>query len=196
MLKTPSVRVPQRVTQTLLVALLLGITVLISACGADPQVQQSANQNKTQLDATIQHAQQIGVPASSLNPILKKEQTLNSSSAPFSLFNGQAATDYYRTQANQYQQLLTQAQNLITATTSKFQQQAQDDMQVFSLALTRRTTQHIGNVQPFTNIYNSDQALLLTAKYPKDYAAISSASTTGDRGTGLDGRDIYPVDNL
>ena len=137
--KRPSVRVPQRVTQTLLIALLLGITVLTSACGADPQVQQSANQHKTQLDATIQHAQQIGVPASSLNPILKKEQTLNSSSAPFSLFNGQAATDYYRTQATQYQQLLTQTQDLITTTTNTFQQQAQDDMQVFSLALTRRT---------------------------------------------------------
>ncbi|MGI9057129.1 MAG: L,D-transpeptidase [Ktedonobacteraceae bacterium] len=187
MLKTPSVRVPQRVTQTLLVALLLGITVLTSACGADPQVQQSANQHKTQLDSTIQHAQQIGVPASSLNPILKKEQTLNSSSAPFSLFNGQPATDYYRTQATQYQQLLTQAQDLITATTSKFQQQAQDDMQVFSLALTRRTTQHIGNVQPFTAIYNSDQSLLLTAKYPKDYAAISLQAQQATEALGLMG---------
>jgi len=185
--KTPSVRVPQRVTQTLLIALLLGITVLTSACGADPQVQQSANQHKTQLDSTIQHAQQIGVPASSLNPILKKEQTLNSSSAPFSLFNGQAATDYYRTQATQYQQLLTQAQNLITTTTNKFQQQAQDDMQVFSLALTRRTTQHIGNVQHFTDLYNSDQSLLLTAKYPKDYAAISLQAQQATEALGLMG---------
>lgn len=187
MLKTPSVRVPQRVTQTLLVALLLGITVFTSACGADPQVQQSANQNKTQLDSTIQHAQQIGVPASSLNPILKKEQTVNSSSAPFSLFNGQAATDYYRTQARQYQQLLTQAQNLITTTTNKFQQQAQDDMQVFSSALTRRTTQRIGNVQPFTDIYNNDQSLLLTAKYPKDYAAISLQAQQATEALGLMG---------
>lgn len=187
MLNTPSVRVPQRVTQTLLVMLLLGITVLTTACGADPQVQQSANQHKTQLDSAIQHAQQIGVPASSLNPILKKEQTLNSSSAPFSLFNGQAATDYYRTQATQYQQLLTQTQDLITATTSKFQQQAQDDMQVFSLALTRRTTQHIGNVQPFTDIYNRDQSLLLTAKYPKDYAAISLQAQQATEALGLMG---------
>ena len=185
--KTPSVRVPQRVTQTLLMALLLGITVLTSACGADPQVQQSANQHKTQLDSTIQHAQQIGVPASSLNPILKKEQTLNSSSAPFSLFNGQAATDYYRTQATQYQQLLTQTQDLITTTTNTFQQHAQDDMQVFSLALTRRTTQHIGNVQPFTALYNNDQSLLLTAKYPKDYAAISLQAQQATEALGLMG---------
>src|SRR5579859_7446120 len=70
MLKTYPVHMPQRVAQRLLVMLLLGLTVLVSACGGDPRVQQSASQNKAQLDTLIQHAQQIGVPASLLQPIL------------------------------------------------------------------------------------------------------------------------------
>ncbi len=177
----------QRIPQKIFVALLLGITVLISACGGDPQVQQSANQYKSQLDSAIQHAQQIGVPASSLNPILKKEQALNSTSAPFSPFNDQPDTDYYRNQATQYHQLLTQTQDLITSTTSQFQTNAQDDMQVFSNALASRTKQHIGNLQPFTDLYNTEQSLLATAKYPKDYAAISHNAQLAIEALGLMG---------
>ena len=177
----------QRGAQTFLVALLLSITVLISACGGDPKVQQSANQNKTQLDAAIQHAQQIGVPASSLSPILKKEQALNSTSAPFSPFNDQPDTSYYSSQSKQYDQLLTQTQDLITSTTSQFQTQAQNDVQVFSNALISRSKQHIGNLQPFTTQYNTDQSLLATAKYPKDYAAISTNAQQAIEALGLMG---------
>jgi hypothetical protein len=177
----------QRTPQKVLVALLLSITVLISACGGDPKVQQSSDQYKSQLDAAIQHAQQIGVPASSLSPILKKEQTLNSTSAPFSPFNDQPDTDYYRNQATQYHQLLTQTQDLITSTTSQFQTNAQDDMQVFSNALTSRTKQRIGNLQPFTDQYNADQSLMATAKYPKDYAAISRNAQLAIEALGLMG---------
>jgi hypothetical protein len=172
----------------LLITLLLGVTVFTSACGGDPQVQQQANQNKTQLDQTLQHAQQIGVPTSSLNPILKKEQTLNSTSAPFSLFNDQLATNYYRNQATQYAQLLKQTQDLITSTTSQFQLQAQNDMQVFSNALQSRSKQHVGNLQPFTSTYNTDQSLLSSAKYPKDYAVISQQAQQEIQALGLMGQ--------
>jgi len=169
---------------------LLSITVLTTACGGDPQAQQAANQNKTQLDSAIQNAQHIGVPASSLNPILKKEQTLNSTSAPFSLFNGQSATDYYRNQAKQYQQLLSQTQDLITSTTTQLQTQAQDDMQVFSNALTSRSKQHIGNLQSFTDQFNTDQTLLSSAKSPKDYAAVSSLAQQSIEALGLMGANF------
>src|SRR5437879_10374376 len=100
--KTHPVYMPRRMSQALLAVLLLSLTVLATACGGDPQAQQQASQNKTQLDTTVQHARQIGVPASLLNPILKQEQQLSSTSAPFSLFNDQAATVYYKNQANQY----------------------------------------------------------------------------------------------
>src|SRR5207237_7995486 len=100
--KMHSVHAPQRVAQAMLAVLLLGLTVLTTACGGDPQAQQSASQNKAQLDQMLQHAQQIGVHATSLAPIVKKEQQLNNSSAPFSLFNHQSDTNYYKNHANQY----------------------------------------------------------------------------------------------
>src|SRR5437899_8408247 len=99
-----------RVTQTMLVMLLLSLTFMAAACGGDPRAQQQASQNKAQLDQTIQHARQMGISASLFNSILKQEQQLSSSGAPFSPFNDQPATDYYKNQANQYAKLLGQAQ--------------------------------------------------------------------------------------
>ena len=178
---------PQRVAQAMLVMLLLGLTVLTTACGGDPQAQQSASQNKAQLDQMLQHAQQIGVHATSLAPIVKKEQQLNNSSAPFSLFNDQADTNYYKNQANQYSKLTVQTQNLIVTTTDQFQLQAQNDMQVFQQALTRRSSQHMGNTQPFTDQYNNDTLLLNSAKYPKDYAVVSQEAQKAIQALGLMG---------
>ena len=89
---TRSVHIPQRVTQAMLVLLLLGVIVLTSACG-NAQVQQQANQDKTQLDQLTQHALAIGVPATLLSPILKQEQHLSSAGAPFSPFHYQPVND-------------------------------------------------------------------------------------------------------
>ena len=121
MRKTRPVHMPLRLAQAMLVMSILGLTVLTTACGGDPQAQQSASQNKAQLDQLIQHAQQIGVPASTLSPILKKEQQLSNSSAPFTLFNDQPDTNYYQKQANQYHGLQVQTQLLIATTTDQFQ---------------------------------------------------------------------------
>jgi L,D-transpeptidase catalytic domain len=187
MYKTHFVHVPRRVTQATLVMLLLSLTFMIAACGGDPQAQQQANHNKAQLDQTIQHAQQIGVPASALNPILKQEKQLSSSSAPFSPFNDQPITNYYKNQANLYVNLLSQTQAIIANTIHQMKLQAQNDMQVFQNALTRRISQKIGNTQPFTDQYNNDQLLLSNAKYPKDYALISQQAQTATEALGLMG---------
>ena len=66
------VPLPKWVTQVLLVTLVLGVTLLTSACGGDPKVQQQASQNKARLDQLLQHARSIGVPASTLTPITKQ----------------------------------------------------------------------------------------------------------------------------
>jgi hypothetical protein len=173
MRKTHPVPLPHRVTQVLLVMLVLSLTVLISACGGDPKVQQQASQNKTQLDQLLQHARSIGVPDSVVAPVVKQEQQLNSTSAPFSPFNDQTDTNYYQNQAGQYAKLIGQTQGMIVTTTDQFQLQAQNDMQVFQQALTRRNKQHIGNLQPFTDQYNNNQLMLSSAKYPKDYTLVS-----------------------
>lgn len=184
---TRSVHIPQRVTQTTLALLLLGLIVLTSACGGNAQVQQQANQDKTQLDQLTQHALAIGVPATLLSPILKQEQRLSSTGAPFSLFNDQPINDYYTNQTNQYAKLVGQTQQLITTTTDQYQLQAQNDMQVFQQALSRRSSQHIGNVQPFSDSYNNYQLMLSSAKYPKDFAVVSKYAQTEIDALGLMG---------
>src|SRR5437588_1573363 len=167
--------------------LVLGMTLLTSACGGDPKVQQQASQNKTQLDQLLQHARSLGVPASTLAPIMKQEQQLSNTSAPFSPFNDQTDTNYYQNQSSQYAKLIGQTQDLIVTTTDEFQLQAQNDMQVFQQALTSRNKQHIGNLQPFTDQYNNDQLLLSSAKYPKDYAVVSQEAQKAIAALGLMG---------
>ena len=164
----------RRIAQGLLVALMLGIIVMTSACGGDAQLQQQASQNKTQLDSQVAHARSVGVPASVLQPILKQEQQLASSSAPFNLFNDQPANAYYQNIANHYKQLTNQVQGTITSSTQDFQTQAQHDMQNFGLALTRQRSKGVGNIAAFSAQFSKDQTLLATAQTPKDYAAISS----------------------
>ncbi len=177
----------RRVNQSLLVMLLLSLTILTSACGGNAQSQQQANQSKSQLNQLTQHAQLMGVPATLLSPILKQEQQLSSTGAPFSPFNDQPATDYYTNLANKYAILQEQTQQLITTTTDQYQLQAQTDMQVFQQALTRRSSQHIGNVQPFTDTFNNEQSIFSSAKYPKDYALVSQEAQKAINALGLMG---------
>src|SRR5947209_3118513 len=184
---TRSVHIPQLVTQAMLVLLLLGIIVLTSACGGNAQVQQQANQDKTQLDQLTQHALAIGVLATLLSPILKQEKQLSSTGAPFSPFNDQPVNDYYTNHTNHYAKLVGQTQQLITTTTDQYQLQAQNDMQVFHQALTRRSSQHVGNVQPFSDTYNNDQMMLSSAKYPKDFAVVSQEAQKAIDALGLMG---------
>jgi len=182
-----SVFTSRRVTQAMLVMLLLGLTVLTSACGGNAQSQQQASQNKTRLDQLTQHALSIGIPATLLSPILKQEQKLSSTGAPLSLFSDQPATDYYTNLANQYSTLLGQTQQLITTSTDQYQYQAQNDLQVFQQALARRSSQHIGNVQPFSDTYTNDQSLFSSAKYPKDFVLVSQEAQKATDALGLMG---------
>src|SRR5579875_515223 len=158
---------------SLLAAMLIGFMLLASGCGGSSQSQQQASQNKSQLDTALQHAEASGIPASQLTPIVKKEQQLDSTGAPFSLFNDQPATDYYLSQANQYHQLYIQLQGIVSSVTDQYSTQAQMDMQDFQQTLAVQAARKVGNIQAFSEQYNKDNALLAAAVTPKDYIAIS-----------------------
>ena len=155
---------------------LLGVIILTSACGGNSQSQQQASQSRTQLDQLIQHAQQIGVPAKSLAPIQRQEQQLSSTGAPFAPFNDQTDTDYYHHLATQYTVLYQQLQTLITTATNQLQVLASQNLQAFRQMLSRRQMQKLGNLQPFLDSYNRDQALFAQAYSPKDFAAVSQSA--------------------
>ncbi len=94
-----------RLVQVLLAGAVIGVMLLLSACGGNSQLQQQASQAHSQLDQQIQHAKSIGVPLSSLQPIIQQEQTLNNNGAPFSPFSDTPDNTFYKNQTSSYQQL-------------------------------------------------------------------------------------------
>lgn len=167
-----------------LVFLVLCSLFLLSACGGDANVRQQANQSQTTLASLLQHARQLGVPATLLQPIIKQEQALNATVAPFEFFNEQPDTTYYRNLDTRYNQLAVQLRGLITTTTEQSRSQAQQDIQTLQTTLTRLSSQHLP-VQTFAGQLRQAQDSLALARDPKDYFAVSSRARTALQG--LDG---------
>jgi hypothetical protein len=163
-----------RPTQSILAGVLIGMMLLITACGGSPQSQAQVNQNKARLDQALQHARSIGVPDPALQSIIKQEQKLITTGAPFTLFNDQPVTDYNTNLASHYQQLEVQTEGVISSISDQYSIQAQQDMQFFQSSLSAQQQRKAGNTQAFSVQYNKDASLLAAAQYPKDYAAISN----------------------
>src|SRR6266702_1879814 len=162
-----------RSTQSMLAGMLVGMMLLITACGGSPQSQSQVNQNKARLDQTLQHARSIGVPDAALQSIIKQEQQLSSTGAPFTLLNDQPVTDYNTKLAHNYQQLEAQTEGVISSISYQYNIQDQQDMQFFQSSLSAQQQRKVGNTQAFSTQYNKDTSLLASTQYPKDYAAIS-----------------------
>ncbi len=160
---------------SLLVLLLMGLSFVMVACGGDAHIQQQATQNKAQLDQLLQHAQAIGIPSSSLRSIFTQEKQLSSTSAPFNLFNDQPLNTYNQNLATHYTQLTVQTQDIVTTYTNQAQLLAQHDLQNFQSSLTQARMLGLP-IQSFSQQFSQEQALLSAAKYPKDYALVSSRS--------------------
>ncbi len=69
-------------------------------------------------------------------------------------------------------------------------------MQNFQTAISRRTAQHIGNLQSFTDLYNKEQAQLASAKYPKEYNAISQNASAATNALSLMGSTYMQLTNF
>src|SRR5205085_4866622 len=148
-----------RLVQAIMVGLVVGFVLVTSGCGGNQQSQQQATKSKAQLDSALNHARAIGVPSSDLSSILAKEQQLNSTSAPSTLFDDTPATNYYVSQAKQYQQLATQVQGIVSTVTQDASTQAQMDLQHFQQALAQARSLKVGNITAFSQEYSNDQNL-------------------------------------
>jgi len=162
--------------QVLFAGVIIGLMLFISACGSDStRAQHQASQQQAQLDHLLQQASEIGVPASSLAPIIQQEQQINKPFIPFTPASDQPSTTDYQNQAKAYDKLAQQVRNIITTSAQQSQSQAQTDMQNFQLALTQvQVWDHFANVTTFSQQFSHDQLLLSAARYPKDYAVIST----------------------
>jgi hypothetical protein len=158
----------------MLAGMLVGMMLFITACGGSSQSQAQLNQSKAKLDQTLQHARSIGIPESALQTIIKQEQRLSSTGAPFTLFNDQPVTDFNTKLASNYQQLEAQTETIVSSISDQSNIQAQQDLQFFQSGLSALQQRKIGNTQAFTAQYNQDSSRLAAAQYPKDFAAISN----------------------
>src|SRR5258708_35660465 len=115
----------RRVGKPLALCLLLVLaTLLLSACGGNPQLQQQSGQDKQTLDTSLTHAKSVGVPANLLQPIIQQEQELADTHAPLGIFSSQSVYDYYNNLVKRYAQLNTQVTGLETQITQQFDYQA------------------------------------------------------------------------
>lgn len=149
------------------------LVFLLSACGADPQVQQSAGSSKAQLDTAISSAEAIGVPASLLQPILNQEKQLANTSAPWSLLNSQGSNEYYTNLAQRYHMLTVQVQGLKVQSAQQLDYQAAQDIQNMENVLGVRQSQNFIEVKTYQQQLAQYQTALAKAQYPRDYLSIS-----------------------
>src|SRR6266581_573873 len=157
----------------LIVCMVMLVTLLLSACGGDPQTQQQANKSKADLNNLSSHAQSIGVPDAMLKPIIQQEDQLSNTNAPITIFSGQPATDYYSNLTQRYQFLAVQVHGLEFQTTQQLDYKASLDIQTLENALAERRAQNFIEAKIFANQLTQDQNQLTRAQYPKDYLQIS-----------------------
>src|SRR5438105_1482391 len=159
-----------------IITLLVLMAMLLSACNGDPQAQQRASSQKTKLDSMFAQAREMGIPDTSLQSIVKQEQQISSTSAPFSLFDNQPATDYYTVMAQDYEILIAQVAHVEKQVALQFDSQAYRDIQHFEDALAKLQSQNIVDTSMFENQLAQDQAWLAKARTPKEYVQISSSA--------------------
>jgi len=159
---------------TLVAAVALLLSLLLSACGGDNQMQQKANTNKAALDAALTQAKNIGVPDSMLQPIIQQEIQLNATNAPVTVFSDQPATNYYTNISQRYHMLAIQVKGLMTQATQHYDYQSTLDLQAFEGALAQRQGQGFVETKAFADQLTQDQKSQSKAQYPKDYMTISA----------------------
>jgi hypothetical protein len=172
----PDLRTTRRSARKGMLLFSLGIllVMLLSACNSNPQLQKQESQNKVELDNAIIHAQNIGVPAAMLQPIIRQENQLTQTNAPIGLFNDQPVNEYYSNVAQRYATLTIEVNGLVSQTSQQFDFKASQDLQVLENALAERQAQNFAEAKTFANQLTQYQSQLSRAQFPKDYIQISN----------------------
>ncbi len=174
--KRPGKRTPKKLLIFSAVGLLLLALLFISeraGYSGTTNARQQAAQAKAQLDNRLQHALDIGVPSSYLQPLFTQEEQVSGGTSLLTLLHNQFVAGYYQRQATQYHALLTQVPAVITNATGQLQGQAQRDMQSFQTELINVNAQGIGNLQMFAQSLSQEQLQFAAARLPQDYVALS-----------------------
>lgn len=180
----------------LIITSILLFSVLFSACSGAAAAQQKATSAKSHLDSLLAHARDIGIASSSLQTIVKQEQQINNTQAPFTLFNDQPAIDYYGNVTQRYQMLAVEVSSLEAQITEETAYQAYLDMHSFETVLEQRQSQQLIEAKIFASQFAQDQSLLANAQYPKDYLHISDDARRATQALSLMGSAYDDLQSL
>jgi len=181
---------------TLTLFLVMFLTLLLSACNGNPQLQQQSSKNKVDLDSTIAHAQSIGVPDSMLHPIIWQEDQLSNTNAPIGLLNDQSVNDYYTNLTQRYAILAVEVNGLISQATQQLDYKASLDLQNLENALAQREAQNFIEARTFANQLTQYQSRLAKAQYPRDYIQISENARSSTQALHLMGTAYTGINSL
>ncbi|GCE30183.1 hypothetical protein KDA_56670 [Dictyobacter alpinus] len=171
----PAAKKPGIVSLT--TAICLSLILLLLGYGAytnvhDPRYTIQVDQKRLDVEKRLAHAHDIGVPASALQPVVEEKQQIDQSLPWFSPAFYVSPGSAYTTQASQYARLPGKIQNVINTSNQQLQEQAQQSLQQFQIALSRRNMQPLGNSQDFQQRFSTDQLLMGSAHEPRNYTAI------------------------
>lgn len=158
--------------RAILSVMLLAVFLLTSACGGNAQIRQRATGGQARFMKQLQHAEQIGIPSSMLQPVLQRQDQLAHMSPPSNPFDDQALNGYYNGLSNSYDRLTLQLNKIISNGSEQLQTQAQQNYEQAQVVLKQREGQGLP-AQNFLPQLRAMQGMLQQARLPKDYAAVS-----------------------
>jgi hypothetical protein len=144
-----------------LTSLILALVMILSACGPDASQAQAAH-SRARLDAELQHARQLGIPAASLKPIETQEKNVAA---------GDGGWGYsYQNAGSNYDQLYNQLLGVEQQSVDILRHQALQNVQAFQAALNARRAQGFIEVTAYQG------------RLDKAFQDLSAATTAGEYG--------------
>ncbi len=160
-------------TRAILSVMFLAVFLLTSACGGNAQIRQRATGGQARYMKLLQHAEQIGIPSSMLQPVLQHQNQLAHMSAPSNPFDDQGLNSYYNGLSNSYDRLTIQLDKIISNGSEQLQVQARQNYEQAQVVLKQREGQGLP-AQNFLPQLRAVQGMLQQARLPKDYVAVST----------------------
>jgi lipoprotein-anchoring transpeptidase ErfK/SrfK len=165
----PGARRPQWWLATLAVGLML----FLSACGSLTPKGQQAQQEKAKLDAMLNQAAAIGVPAALLAPIRQQEQQIGSQAQAPGLFGDSTPDSTYQKIIASYQALETQVTTVVTQAAQDARMQAHQDIQDFDQLLQQRQNEGFKEVPAYQARLTQLEQDFTNAQTPADFQQVS-----------------------
>lgn len=141
-------------------AVMIALSVVLGACAPSPD-QTRAQQSKAQLDREIRHARDLGLPDSSLQPVVSQEQTISA---------GESGGDYnWRDAAANYALLYTQLVGIEQTASQTLKAQTEKDIQTLGTAIAASRSGGFSEVNAYQSRLNQALQDYATAQTPDDF---------------------------